>query len=126
MKCGFSHKFYVLEFGPWLGWESCSVTCGSGERRRTRQCIRPGTCSGSNSETQSCYEGQCPGVTSTMVYYFIFSHIWSFVKLFYNYDIFFIFVSSNSMESVDPVFCNLWKWSADQIQDLLSFRRLYW
>ena len=69
LECGLNQKFYVLEFGPWSRWGSCSVTCGSGERRRTRQCIRPGTCSGSNSETQSCYEGQCPGVTSTMVYY---------------------------------------------------------
>ena len=76
VKYSRSQKFYVLEFGPWSGWRSCSVTCGSGERRRTRQCIRPGTCSGSNSETESCYEGQCPGVT--MVYYFIFCHIWSF------------------------------------------------
>ncbi len=38
----------------WGGWSPCSVTCGSGQITRNRQCSQPGQCVGGETEAQLC------------------------------------------------------------------------
>ncbi|XP_059164384.1 SCO-spondin-like [Physella acuta] len=60
--------------GQWLQWGSwsqCSLTCGSGQQRRVRQCQQPlnggAQCNGQGEETRICNQQSCPidGVWST-------------------------------------------------------------
>ena len=52
-------------WGSWTDWSSCSVTCGGGSQRRTRQCDDPrprnggAECPGSDKEIQSCNTENC-------------------------------------------------------------------
>lgn len=56
-------------YTEWSPWTSCSITCGGGVIKKTRNCTNPppqfgGTdCSGSGPElmTQSCSPQNCPG-----------------------------------------------------------------
>ena len=43
----------------WAEWESCSETCGAGERIRTRSCYGF-NCVGAGYETGQCNDGPCP------------------------------------------------------------------
>ncbi|XP_061190366.1 uncharacterized protein LOC133198263 [Saccostrea echinata] len=45
-------------FLSWGEWTSCSVTCGNGSQQRHREC--GGSCSGSSSESRTCYPRSCP------------------------------------------------------------------
>ncbi|XP_071953956.1 SCO-spondin-like isoform X2 [Antedon mediterranea] len=51
---------YWLE---WNLWSECTLTCGSGERRRNRQCVEPQynglPCLGTNNETEICNTQYC-------------------------------------------------------------------
>ena len=55
----------------WNGWNvgQCSVSCGYGTRHNTRtKRVHEkdgGSCSGSSSETVSCFERECPGTYIT-------------------------------------------------------------
>ena len=50
--------------GNWTEWSSCSVTCGPGTQRRTRQCKPPRhggkDCQGPTEETRDCNDKPCP------------------------------------------------------------------
>ncbi|XP_046333476.2 A disintegrin and metalloproteinase with thrombospondin motifs adt-2-like [Haliotis rufescens] len=45
-------------WSQWSAWSTCSVTCGQGERRRSRTCIS-GFCSGQDFQIQQCAENPC-------------------------------------------------------------------
>lgn len=53
-------------FSQWSDWSSCSVTCGMGEKNRSRYCNNPfpkyngKNCSGINSEAELCLTSLCP------------------------------------------------------------------
>ena len=60
-----------LANGKWSSWSSygsCSVTCGSGVKSRSRTCTNPApsgggsTCSGSSQQTAACVTVSCPGI----------------------------------------------------------------
>ncbi|RUS87810.1 hypothetical protein EGW08_004409 [Elysia chlorotica] len=49
----------------WTPWSSCSVSCGGGSRERSRDCYLGqhggANCTGSDKETMSCNQIDCPG-----------------------------------------------------------------
>ena len=56
-------------WGAWADWATCSVTCGGGQRNRTRICDNPLPAHGgsectdngsSNFETEGCNNNNCP------------------------------------------------------------------
>ena len=66
--------------GGWSGykpWGTCSVTCGQGEKTRTRTCDSPApanggqACVGNASETGSCIEADCPGMNLCAILFHI-------------------------------------------------------
>lgn len=55
------------QWGAWAAWQGCSVTCGSGSRRRYRNCDNPSpdfggaACAGDSFEQEACSTGSnCP------------------------------------------------------------------
>nr|XP_042899314.1 hemicentin-1 isoform X1 [Parasteatoda tepidariorum] len=54
------------EWGNWIEWQECSVTCGVGQRLRHRMCDNPkpkyggSNCSGTEMEAESCLLTKCP------------------------------------------------------------------
>ena len=61
-----SFIYYVLAPGEWSEWEDgeCSVTCGTGQMMRTRNCNNPEggeDCVGEPVETVSCNKDPCLG-----------------------------------------------------------------
>ena len=51
-------------FSDWTPFSSCTLTCGGGQKTRTRTCTG-GTCSLANdddkTQTAACNEDACPG-----------------------------------------------------------------
>ena len=70
------HTWYIHtvdgKWKVWSGWSSCSVSCGNGQRSRSRSCTNPAplhggrVCIGDKTDAQSCTVKQCP---STSLYY---------------------------------------------------------
>ncbi|CAC5417849.1 Adhesion G protein-coupled receptor B2,Coadhesin,Thrombospondin-1,Mucin-like protein,Hemicentin-1,Adhesion G protein-coupled receptor B3,Thrombospondin-2 [Mytilus coruscus] len=54
------------QWGSWVSWGSCSVTCASGTQNRQRQCDSPAQqhngldCVGSGTDTKTCTKVACP------------------------------------------------------------------
>ena len=57
--------------GGWSDWSAygdCSVTCGVGSKKRTRECMSPvprnrgSACIGEDSETKGCEDIACSGM----------------------------------------------------------------
>jgi hypothetical protein len=59
-------------WGAWLSWNPCTVTCGDGTRTRHRSC-NGDSCTGLYYETTSCSIAQCPGgcYNSTCIFLFL-------------------------------------------------------
>ena len=63
--------YVLLEVGDgwsiWVGWSECSVTCGYGNRSRSRTCTSLGTykgglrCLGHPNQYMPCNESMCLG-----------------------------------------------------------------
>ena len=53
---------FMLVFSTWSEWSTCSVTCGAGEKTRTRTCDQ--NCAGIPNDdllqTQTCNDTECP------------------------------------------------------------------
>ena len=53
-------------WGSWLSWTTCTVTCGGGVRHRTRNCDNPPPgengkgCGDNSTETGDCFTQNCP------------------------------------------------------------------
>ena len=60
-------------FSGWIEWTSCSVSCGTGSRSRSRDCTNPspehggGNCVGSTTDEEMCNTVPCPGNSSVDV-----------------------------------------------------------
>lgn len=54
-------------WGAWSGWSSCTQTCDTGSKSRSRSCNNPypqyggAGCSGTSSESTDCNTNNCPG-----------------------------------------------------------------
>ena len=54
-------------WGVWGAWGACSVTCGAGQRSRSRACDSPAPsnggspCPGLADQTEACNTHTCPG-----------------------------------------------------------------
>ena len=60
------HVLVDGNWGNWMVWEMCSVTCGGSTQSRTRECNRPAPahggdpCPESSVETRTCGADNCP------------------------------------------------------------------
>ncbi|PIO73776.1 thrombospondin type 1 domain protein, partial [Teladorsagia circumcincta] len=48
------------EWAPWSAWTLCSVSCGEGERKRTRECVGGRDCPGVGMAVETCVTPTCP------------------------------------------------------------------
>ena len=66
--------YLVAEWGPWTPWSDCSVSCGGGVQRKTRECSKPGSvasgCKGRVFIDQKCNTQNCSGM---QLYFFMLS-----------------------------------------------------
>ena len=67
--------FFTAYWGSWGSYGSCSKTCGSGTKTRSRSCQGIGSCSGSSSESASCNHGTCRKLINNDQYIFADYHI---------------------------------------------------
>ena len=71
-----TYRFHSPVDGQWSDWSvpsTCSVTCGTGTRTKTRTCDNPAPahggaqCIGSSDETEACQEVDCPGLCRLII-----------------------------------------------------------
>ena len=55
------------DWSPWTPWTQCTVSCGGGTQRRTRDCVAArytgvdtGACEGAAEEAAECGTSSCP------------------------------------------------------------------
>ena len=69
-------------WNAWGSWTSCTKTCGSGTKTRTRSKNGPyhggSDCSGSSSESPLCNTNSCPGELS--IKYFVMALSWPYLE----------------------------------------------
>lgn len=69
MCIAYTRKCCLLaQYGLWVDWSVCTVTCGGGTHYRTRQCWTGNCPPGSLSQTTQCSVLPCPG---TCIYYLL-------------------------------------------------------
>ena len=52
-------SFLAAYWGSWGSYGSCSKSCGSGTKTRSRSCYGNSTCAGESSQSGSCTHGTC-------------------------------------------------------------------
>ena len=69
-----------IELATWDSWSSCSKSCGTGSKTRSRRCNFPApafggqSCPGTSTSTENCNTRCCPG-----------SHIYTYTSELYKY-----------------------------------------
>ncbi|KAL6096314.1 ism2 [Pungitius sinensis] len=58
-------SYYEKETDEWTPWSPCSVTCGNGDRQRTKSCAYSYSCI--RTEVSKCDLEPCPGEVNTVV-----------------------------------------------------------
>jgi len=73
-NCTFAYQLHQLyaavrsEWSEWSQWGDCTVTCGTGQRRRFRSCLSASSmsdtspCVGVSQQTDVCNQQQCAGL----------------------------------------------------------------
>ena len=51
---------FLVKWGPWSDWSSCSRLCDAGVRHRSRSCLNGNDCVGQRKEQASCLLQKCP------------------------------------------------------------------
>ncbi|ESO86119.1 hypothetical protein LOTGIDRAFT_148194, partial [Lottia gigantea] len=54
----------ITGWSNWSDWTGCSVTCGTGQKQRTRKCLNSKDskdCKGNDKQTEICSLTDCPG-----------------------------------------------------------------
>lgn len=78
MQCNVNFDLYCLflvsdsTWSTWTAWSACSVTCGQGQKSRSRSCgnstLDNQSCPGNNNETTNCQIQSCPGETDSLLF----------------------------------------------------------
>ena len=66
---------FTATWGSWGSYGSCSKSCGSGTKTKSRSCNGLGSCSGTSSQSESCNNGVC-GKMMISVYIVMISILW--------------------------------------------------
>ena len=53
------HYILLATWDNWSAYGSCSLSCGDGQKTRSRTCSTDGACVGDLTETIECSDGAC-------------------------------------------------------------------
>ena len=73
--------FILGTFNEWGTWSSCSVTCGTGTRSRSRTCPGPHQCQGDTTESDTCPDNPTCYSEFSHIYFGQKINFWSRHKL---------------------------------------------
>lgn len=104
LKLTSNHSVVNGSWSQWSRWQPCSVTCGEGNRTRTRTCSNPPPnwkgkdCPGTNTYTESCNWHKCEGRCPFLKVFF--------PKMIYALVSFLLFISElNQFFLLQDIFC---------------------